>query len=63
MRRWPSTDVQLSASATRSSARAWEYERAATTELDAALSPLLAAYLRNLTGTRAGRRAARRRRR
>lgn len=26
-----------------------EYERAATTELDAALSPLLAAYLRNLT--------------
>jgi N-methylhydantoinase A len=27
-----------------------EYERAATTELDAALSPLLGAYLRNLTG-------------
>src|SRR5439155_26410277 len=26
-----------------------EYERAATTELDAALSPLLAAYLRGLT--------------
>ena len=34
-----------------------EYERAATTELDAALSPLLAAYLRNLT-QRAQRRRA-----
>src|SRR4051794_23760640 len=28
-----------------------EFERAATTELDAALSPLLAAYLRNLAGS------------
>ena len=35
-----------------------EYERAATTEVDAALSPLLAAYLRNLTRARAGRRPA-----
>ena len=35
-----------------------EYERAATTELDAALSPLLGAYLAALAGRARGRRAA-----
>ena len=39
-----------------------EYERAATTEVDAALSPLLAAYLRAAARERERTRACRRRR-